>query len=425
MRKTGLARAVTMAIGIALAAACGAASAQSVEQFYKGRQVDMYIGSEPSGGYDAYARIVGQFYARHIPGNPTFVYRNMPGASGLVMAASLYNKAPRDGSAIAILHNTIVIEPLMGRKVQFEPEKFSWIGSANQLTSICIVSDKSLVQTMKEAQQKELVIGASGSTSSSTYMVGAFLNQLAGAKFKIIRGYPSVPSVMLAMERGEVDGLCGIGWDTVLTTAQQKLNDKSIRVLVQVNVEPIDDLKGIAAAVDLAKSPADREVMDFLISRQYIGRPFGAPPGIPANRLAALRKAFDDTMTDPAFIAEAKRLQLEANWIPGDKVQAHVAKMIATPQAIQDRANEASMLKDGVVQAALKWITVKETKLTADAKGGSVAFTDGGKPVSAALAGAKITVAGSEAKAAALKAGLVCDVVYLGNKDAAQSVTCR
>ena len=130
-------------------------------------------------------------------------------------------------------------------------------------------------------------------------------------------------------------------------------------------------------------------------------------------------------MTDPAFIAEAKRLQLEANWIPGDKVQAHVAKMIATPQAIQDRANEASMLKDGVVQAALKWITVKETTLSADARGGSVAFSDGGKPVTAALEGAKITVAGSEAKPADLKVGLVCDVVYLGNKDAAQSVTCR
>jgi hypothetical protein len=278
---------------------------------------------------------------------------------------------------------------------------------------------------MKEAQSREVLIGASGSTSSSTYMVGAFLNTLADAKFKIIRGYPSVPSVMLAMERGEVDGLCGIGWDTVLTTAQQKLDEKTIRVLVQVNVEPIDDLKGVAAAVDLAKSPADREVMDFLISRQYIGRPFGAPPDIPKDRLTALRKAFDETMTDPAFVAEAKRLQLEANWIPGDKVQAHVAKMIATPKEIQDRANEASLLKDGVVQANLKWITVKETKLTADAKGGSVAFTDGGKPVSAALEGAKITVAGAEGKTSDLKAGLVCDVVYLGNKDAAQSVSCR
>jgi tripartite-type tricarboxylate transporter receptor subunit TctC len=425
MRKTALKHGLNAAMGLALAAIAGSASAQTPEQFYKGRQVDMFIGSEPSGGYDAYARIVGQFYARHIPGNPTMVYRNMPGASGLVMASSLYNKAPRDGSAIAILHNTIVIEPLMGRKVPFEPEKFSWIGSANQLTSICIVSDKSPVQTMKEAQSREVLIGASGSTSSSTYMVGAFLNTLADAKFKIIRGYPSVPSVMLAMERGEVDGLCGIGWDTVLTTAQQKLDEKTIRVLVQVNVEPIDDLKGIAAAVDLAKSPADREVMDFLISRQYIGRPFGAPPDIPKDRLAALRKAFDETMTDPAFVAEAKRLQLEANWIPGDKVQAHVAKMIATPKEIQDRANEASLLKDGVVQANLKWITVKETKLSADAKGGSVAFTDGGKPVSAALEGAKITVAGAEAKTSDLKAGLVCDVVYLGNKDAAQSVTCR
>jgi tripartite-type tricarboxylate transporter receptor subunit TctC len=398
--------------------------AKAVESFYKGKQVDVFIGSEPSGGYNAYARIVGQHLARHIPGEPIFVYRNMPGASGLVMASSLYNKAPRDGSAIGIVHNTIVIEPLLGRKVNYEADKFQWIGSANQLTSTCVVSDKAPAQTLKEAQQKELLIGASGATSSSTFIVGAFLNTLAGTKFKIIRGYPSTQSVQLAMERGEVDGLCGVGWDSLLASSQARLDDKSIRVLVQVNVEPIDDLKGIASAVDYAISPQARETMDFLISRQYIGRPFVAPPNTPADRVAALRTAFEKTMTDPAFIADAKKSQLEVNWISGEKAQAHVAKMLATPQAVQDAANEATQMKDGVVQASLKWLTVKDAELTG-VKKSAVAFRHDGKVVNANLEDTKISVAGAEAKADDLKAGQVCEIVYLGNNDVAQSVSCK
>ncbi|HEY4134100.1 MAG TPA: tripartite tricarboxylate transporter substrate-binding protein [Alphaproteobacteria bacterium] len=396
---------------------------KAVEQFYKGRQVDVYIGSEATGGYNAYARIVGQHYARHIPGNPVFVYRNMPGASGLVMAASLYNKAPRDGSAIAIVHNTIVIEPLLGRKVQYEADKFQWIGSANQLTSTCIISDKAPAQTLKEAQQREMLIGGSGATSSSTFIVGAFLNTLAGTKFKIIRGYPSTQSVQLAMERGEVDGLCGVGWDSLLASSQARLEDKSIKVLVQVNVEPIDDLKGVPSALDYAVSPEARETMEFLISRQYIGRPFVAPPDTPADRVAALRTAFERTMTDPAFIADAKKSQLEVNWISGEKAQAHVAKMLATPQKVQDAANDATQMKGGVVQANLKWLTAKGVELTG-VKKSSVAFQHDGKPVSATLEDTKITVSGAAAKADMLKAGQKCDVVYLGNNDVAQSIVC-
>lgn len=409
--------------GLAFAATASAA-AQSVEEFYKGRQVDFFIGSEPSGGYNAYGRIVGEHFANHIPGKPTFVYRNMPGASGLVMASSLYNKAPKDGSAIGIVHNTIVIEPLLGRKVNFEPEKFEWLGSANQLTSTCIVSDKSPVQTLQEAREKEILIGGSGATSSSTFIVGAFLNSLAGTKFKIIRGYPSTTSVQLAMERGEVHGLCGVGWDSLLASSRHRLEDKSIKVLVQVNIEPIDELKGVPSALDYAVSAEAREVMEFLISRQFIGRPFVAPPGTPKDRVAALRKAFVDTMNDPAFLADAKKARLEVNWITGERAQAHVAKMMATPKHIQDKANEATQLKDGVLQANLKWITAKNVELTKISRR-DIAFRDGGKTVTAALAGTKFTVGGKEAKAADIKPGMRCDVVYLGEGDAAQSVACR
>lgn len=151
--------AASMILGAACVMAPAPVSAQSVEQFYKGKQVDFFIGSEPSGGYNAYARIMGPHFARHIPGHPTFVYRNMPGASGIVLAGHFYNRAPRDGSAVATLHNTIVIEQLLGRKVQFEADKFQWIGSANALTSTCVVGPRSAAKTMDEARQKEMLIG--------------------------------------------------------------------------------------------------------------------------------------------------------------------------------------------------------------------------------------------------------------------------
>jgi hypothetical protein len=194
-------------------------------------------------------------------------------------------------------------------------------------------------------------------------------------------------------------------------------------VLVQVNVESIEDLKDVPSALDYAISPEAKETMEFLISRQYIGRPFVAPPGTPADRVAALRTAFEQTMTDPAFLADAKKSQLEVNWISGEKAQAHVAKMLSTPQKVQDAANDATQLKDGVVQANLKWLTAKDVELTG-VKRSSVAFKHDGKAVNANLEDTKITVGGAEAKADALKAGQKCDVVYLGNNDVAQSIVC-
>ena len=403
----------------------GYAVAQTVEQFYKDRQVDFFIGTEPSGGYNAYARIMGPHFARHIPGQPTFVYRNMPGASGIVLAGHFYNRAPRDGSAVAILHNTIVIEALLGRPVQYEADKFLWLGSANALTSTCVVGAKSPVQTIAGARDKELLIGSTGSTSSSTYIVAAFMNTLTGTKFKIIRGYPSTQSVQLAMERGEVDGLCGVGWDSLLASSQDRLKDGSIKVLVQVNVEAIDDLKGVPQVMDLALDAQAREVLEFLVSRQYIGRPFAVPPGVPQERVTALRRAFDETMTDPAFLADAKRTLLEVTPVNGEKVQAHVAKMLATPERIQELANEATQLKGGVIQAKLNWLTAKDAAITAVKNDGrAISFMQGGKSVTAELEGTKVTIAGKEAKAGDLKTGLKCDIVYLGDGDVAQTVAC-
>jgi tripartite-type tricarboxylate transporter receptor subunit TctC len=287
------------------------------------------------------------------------------------------------------------------------------------------VGAKSPAQTIQEARQKEILIGSTGSTSSSTYLVAAFMNSLTGTKFKIIRGYPSTQSVQLAMERGEVDGLCGVGWDSLQASSAERLRDGTLKVIVQVNVEPIEELKDVPQVMDLAVDAQAREVLEFLVSRQYIGRPFAVPPGVPQNIVTALRRAFDETMKDPAFLADAKKLQLEVTPVNGEKVQAHVAKMLATPEHIKELANEATQLKGGVIQAKLNWMTAKGAEITeVKSKGRGIDFRHDGKSVSAELSGTKVTIAGQAAKGAALKPGMKCDIVYLGNGDVAQSIVC-
>lgn len=417
--------------GLAAALVLGSwtqASAQdAVAAFYKGRQLDLYIGTGPSGGYDGYGRLVGRHIADHIPGHPSVVFRNMPGASGIVLAGHMYNKAPRDGSAIAILHNTIVVEQLLGTKVQYDSEKFIWLGSVNQLVSTCVVSDRSGIKSFKDVQSREVTVGGTGSPSSSTSLVANVLNTLADARFKIIRGYPSSVSVLLAMERGEVDGLCGIGTDSLATSSKEALDSGKIKVIVQVGRDPDPLIPGVPESVDFAISPEARTTMEFLIGRQYFSRPFAAPPGTPADRVQALRAAFDATMKDPKFVADSKRVRLPLSPVSGAVVQDYIKKLFSTPQNIRDLAKKAAEPKEGAVgEAKLVWQTAKSVALSDIGKGGkTIAFKEGGHDVKVSTAAAKVTVAGKAAKASALKAGMTCDVVHLGDGDAAREIACR
>lgn len=417
--------------GLAVAAAIGwtaPASAQdAIASFYKGRQLDLYIGTGPSGGYDSYARLVGRHLPNHLPGNPNIVYRNMPGASGILLAGFMYNKAPRDGSAIAHLHNTIVVEQLLGQKVQFESEKFFWLGSVNQLVSTCVVSDRSKIQSFAEVQKRETTIGGTGSPSSSTSLVANVLNTLAGAKFKIIRGYPSTISVQLAMERGEVDGLCGVGTDSLATSSKEALDSGRIKVIVQVGQDPDPMIPGVPESVDFAVSPEARETMEFLIGRQYFSRPFAAPPETPVARVEALRAAFDATMKDPQFIADAEKVRLPLSPVPGPVVQDYIHKLFLTPDHIKELANKAAEPKEGTVgEAKLAWQTSKGAAIERVEKNGqAVVFKDGGKEIKVVTEDTKVAIAGSPAETSALKAGMTCDIVHLGNGDAAREITCR
>ncbi len=414
-----------LALSVLAAVGATSAAAQSVEDFYKSKGLTIFVGSEPGGGYDTYGRLVQRNLARHVPGQPNIVVKHMPGASGIRLANHMYAKAEKDGSEIGIVQNTIVLEPLMGNTgVQYEPDKFTWLGSVSSLTSLCVVSDKSPVQSIAEAKQREVLIGGQGSRSS-TVLVANSLNALTGTKFKVVKGYPSTTSVFLAMERGEVDGLCGVGSDNILGHKFQDWKSGKIKVIVQVNGAPVDDFKGVPWALDLVGNERDRETMEFIVGRQYFGRPFLAPPGTAVDKVVVLRKAFMDMMADPAYLADAGKQQIPVNPVSGEEVQAFIAKLFKMPKDVVDRANRAA---DGdpalVTEAKLNWITAKGVALTT-VSGRTIGFSDQGKPVTASIGETKITVAGKEADRKELKPGLNCDVVYLGNGDEAQSVACQ
>ena len=413
------------ALAAAVVTAPVAARADTIGDFYKGKTMSLFVGSAPGGGYDGYARAVARHFGDHLAGHPAIVVKNMPGASGLVLAGYMYNKARKDGIEIAGVHNTIVVDELLGSRVQFKSVNFNWLGSANQLTSTCVSSDFSGVKTIQDAMHKQLLVGATGSASSSTQLVAAFMNSLTGTKFKIIKGYPSSSSVFLAMERGEVGGLCGIGWDSLQTQVLPEIKAGKIHILVQTGMEKNADLKDVPLVLDLAKTPQDRTVLEFLVARQYMGRPYVAPPGTPADKVAALRAAFTATMKDPKFQATARKAHLPLSPITGEQVQNHVKKLFAIPKTIIDRANAATQVNPSSIQEAkLNWKNVKGAKIQR-VKGRSIFFSDAGKSVSANLSGTKIKVNGKKAKRKAIKAGMTCDIKYLGDGDSAQHVTCK
>jgi tripartite-type tricarboxylate transporter receptor subunit TctC len=310
------------------------ASAQSPADFYKGKTVDLYIGYSAGGGYDVYARALARHMARFIPGNPTILAKNMPGAGSLVLANWLYNVAPRDGTAFGIIARGTAFDPLLGStKAQFDASKFNWIGSMNDEVSVCVAWHTTGITTLEQVQRKELTVGGSGPVAD-TDQFPKVLNATIGTKFKIVTGYPGGNDVDLAMERGEVMGRCGWSWSSVIATHKSWIDDKKINVLVQLSLSKHVDLPHVPLIMDFAKTEEQKQIFKLVFARQPMGRPFLAPPGIPAERVAVLRKAFMDTMKSGEFLAEAEKMQLETNPVSGEAVQKIVQEVYRTPNAV-------------------------------------------------------------------------------------------
>lgn len=401
------------------------AAQESIESFYKGRTLTLFIGSGAGGGYDRYARTFAQHIGRHIAGHPNIIAKNMPGASGLRLANYLYNKAPKDGSQFAIIQNSISVRPLQSTEnVHYEPQKMNWLASANILTNTCVVWHTSKVQSIQEAMKTAIIVGGEA-VGTSTINIPRYLNQMIGTKFKIVKGYPGTASVMMALERGEVDGLCGIGWDSLRATRFNLLKENKIKIILQVGPVPHPDLKGVPFVGDLLTSEQDRPILDFLLARLYIGRPFVAPPGVPLKRVLALRTAFMDTMKDPKFLAQAKKARLPILPVSGEKVQAHIEKLSKTSRATVAAASEI-LLKGTVLQAKLKWIKADNAEIVeVKRRGRTVYFKHDGKRVKGSARKAKVMIGGNKAKRNQLKAGMTCDITYLGDGDAIGRISCK
>src|SRR5262245_25179940 len=324
---------------LAIAGVTDPVAAQTVEPFYKGKTVDMIVGASPGGGYDIYGRAVARYWGKHIPGNPTFAVRNMPGASGMAMLRHTSTVAARDGSVVGTSFPLAILKPLMDRRNDYLPTSFSFIGSANQESRVCLAMKNQPVKTMDDALTTEMVMGgnAPGGAPHDTPII---LNNLLGTKFKLVAGYPGTQEIALAVERGEVGGICGFGWTSLMSQQPQWVTNDRINILVQIAIDPYPALEkmGIPMIWKWGKTEEQRRVLEFLMAEQVFGRPFLAPPGIPADRVAALREGFMATMKDPAFLAEAQKVGIEISPISGEKFEALIMRVGTTPPTIIEKA---------------------------------------------------------------------------------------
>jgi tripartite-type tricarboxylate transporter receptor subunit TctC len=314
-----------------------ARSADDVAAFYRGRQLRIVVGTAAGGGYDLFARAVARHIGAHIPGNPAVIVQNLPAAGGMVMTNQLYASAPRDGSVIGAPINGIPTAPLLAPAgAHFDATRLIWLGSTNREPYVAFVWRTAPVQSLAELRTRELIVGA---TAPGTTMVDFPLltNDILGTKFRIVRGYEGTPQINTAIERGELEGQGGIGWAAVKAQVPQWITERKIKVIAQYGLKRHPDLADVPTMLELATSDPDRQALTMLFARTEYGRPYFLPPEVPAARVEALRRAFDATMRDPAFVSDAAKLQLEIDPMTGEAVQALVGDLAATPPDVVAR----------------------------------------------------------------------------------------
>lgn len=309
------------------------AHAQSVEEFYRGKTVTILVGFTAGGGYDLYARLLGRHIGRHIPGNPTVVVQDMPGAGSMKATQYVYGVAPKDGLTLATVSRGMVTEPLLNG-ANFDPVKLTWLGTITSETSVCATWKTLAVKTWDDMFKREFSLGGSA-VGADPDTFALILRNVFGAKVKLVTGYPGGNDINLAMERQEVDGRCGWSW-TSLKSQKQWL--PQVNLLVQFNLEKNPDLPNVPVALERAKTDEQRQVLRLLVAGQYVGRPFFTSPDIPAERKAALRAAFDVTMKDPQFLAEAAKADLEISPVAAGPVDAFLAELYKTPKDVVGKA---------------------------------------------------------------------------------------
>jgi len=304
-----------------------------------GKNVQMLIGFGPGGGYDLWGRVVARHIGKHLPGNPSVVPQNMPGAGSFVAANNIYNLASKDGSVLGIIARDAALGPITGASgARFDPTRITWVGTPTTETNVCIAMSTAKVHTLKDLYEQQLIVGDTG-VGTGTHSYPKALNALLGMKFKIVAGFPSSSDVFLAMERGEVDGICE-SLDSVSGKRPTWIPDKKVVIMFQGGAAPNPDLKDIPFVGNLARTPQDKQAIEFLYAGQGIGRPFVAPPDMPADRVKMLRDAFNATMKDPEFLEDARRNMLTIAPENGEYLTALIKKVYATPKPIVEKIGE-------------------------------------------------------------------------------------
>lgn len=315
----------------------GTARAQIARDYYKGKSVDIIVGYETGGGYDVYARLLARHMGRHLPGQPGVVVKNMPGAVSRAAGNYIASVAAKDGMAIATIARGLPQDELLGAPgIRFRSADFLWLGSMNNEVSVGVAWQTSSVKTIKEAMQREMMVGA----IADSLVFPTITNAVLGTKFKIITGYRSGGELSLAMERSELEGRMGWSWSSIQSTHPDWIRDKHIINLVQFSTSKHADLPNVPLVTELAKNPEDRALLELVFARQVMGRPFLAPGGMSKDVNDALRNAFDASMKDPLLLADASKVKLEINPVSGTDVQALVAQMFRAPASVVARAKE-------------------------------------------------------------------------------------
>ena len=325
------------AVALAMMATPAAAQAQSLA----GKTVQVIIGFGSGSGFDLWGRLVARHIGRHLPGNPAVVPQNMPGAGGLGAVNLIYNRAPRDGTVLGLIASSAAMAPLTGAPgARFDPTRITWLGTPTTETYVCIAynSPQVKVKTIQDLYEQELIVGGTGPGAGSYYFPKA-LRALLGMRFKVIGGFPGASDVYLAMERGEVDGICQ-SLAGLSETRPDWISGKKVAVIFQGGAAPNPELKDVPFVNDLAHTPQDRQAVEFLYAGTGIGRPFFAPPDLPPELAKMLRDAFSATMQDPDFLADASKQKLDVNPKDGAYLTALLKKIYATPRPIVDRIAE-------------------------------------------------------------------------------------
>jgi tripartite-type tricarboxylate transporter receptor subunit TctC len=313
------------------------ASAQVSEQAYKGKQIRMVIAGGVGGGYDFYARLLSQYLPRHIPGNPTIVNQNMPGGAGMIATNWGAKIAPKDGSVIIATYHVLLFEPLFGNPAaEYSPPDLEWIGSIAKQQSICMTWYTSKIKTIDDAKRNVVTVSSTG-TSGATYTIPLLLNSLLHTKFKVISGYQTAES-RLAVERGEVDGMCGMSWSTLKAASPDWVSEHKMNLLVQTGNSPQEDLPAVPLLLNFVRDASDKKVLSLISAPDDMGRPFFMPPGTDKALVQIVRRAFDETMTDPEFLADAKKQMLEIAPISGERLRTMLVDAYQTPSQLVERA---------------------------------------------------------------------------------------